>query len=343
VARSITIYGLGIFYNLTFGRKKEKIPFSWMHVFNWGGIRGALPIALVLFLPEVQTIPALQERSHDLVIIVSGVVLLSLLINGSTIKFLISLLKLDSPSQKQKIETELMQTFVLSKALKRVKHLERIGDISGNHTLINKKFIKQFKQTIATLCSFENEGQNTGIIKRSLFTFAFNLERDYFIKLQEKEIISARILKRLEQKIVEGIDLIQDGVAPLEFAQNPIMKKISKNSKKDLSLQEIYLYRKARELANLEVMEHFETFRNIPALNLYIKDVLETYSFFYEKNKRVCKDLEERFSKQVKKFEEVLCSSEFIATEVTILEQLEAEGKISTNTMRELRSKLAMT
>jgi CPA1 family monovalent cation:H+ antiporter len=56
----------------------EAIPRSWGWVLAWAGIRGPLSMVLVLDLPE-----SLPER-HLLVDITSGVVVLSILVQGST-------------------------------------------------------------------------------------------------------------------------------------------------------------------------------------------------------------------------------------------------------------------
>ena len=59
-------------------RTRERIPWSWSVVLTWGGLRGALPMVLVLSLP--------QDFPHRelLVSMTFGVVILSILVHGLT-------------------------------------------------------------------------------------------------------------------------------------------------------------------------------------------------------------------------------------------------------------------
>jgi CPA1 family monovalent cation:H+ antiporter len=71
-------------------RFSDKLPFRWQPVIVWGGLRGALALALALSLPS--SFP-LREQILDLTF---GVVIFSIVVQGLTIKPLLSLLKLPS-------------------------------------------------------------------------------------------------------------------------------------------------------------------------------------------------------------------------------------------------------
>ena len=58
--------------------EKSIIPGGWLHVLFWAGLRGAVSVALVLSLP-----PDLPDRAL-IAAIVYGVVLFTLLVQGST-------------------------------------------------------------------------------------------------------------------------------------------------------------------------------------------------------------------------------------------------------------------
>ncbi|MHB9031934.1 MAG: cation:proton antiporter domain-containing protein, partial [Anaerolineae bacterium] len=60
-------------------KKREAIPFSWSLILTWGGLRGALPMVLILSLST-----SLPHRAL-LVNMTFGVVLLSILVQGLTI------------------------------------------------------------------------------------------------------------------------------------------------------------------------------------------------------------------------------------------------------------------
>jgi CPA1 family monovalent cation:H+ antiporter len=89
-ARVFSIYGFSFF-----GRE---IPRKWKHVLFWGGLRGAITLALALSLPE--TGPLAPARG-SLQAMAFGVVLFTLLGQGSSTNWLIKRLKLIQRSQYQ--------------------------------------------------------------------------------------------------------------------------------------------------------------------------------------------------------------------------------------------------
>lgn len=84
LGRVLSIYLLVPLSNLLV----EKIPFRWQHVVVWGGLRGALALALALSLPS--TFPYREQILN----LTFGVVIFSILVQGLTIKPFAKLLKL---------------------------------------------------------------------------------------------------------------------------------------------------------------------------------------------------------------------------------------------------------
>ncbi len=67
----------------------EPVPFRWQHVIAWGGLRGALSLALALSLPE-----SLGQDRFLLRTMAFGVVLFTLLVQATTLRPLINRLKI---------------------------------------------------------------------------------------------------------------------------------------------------------------------------------------------------------------------------------------------------------
>jgi CPA1 family monovalent cation:H+ antiporter len=86
VGRALSVYLLTPVSNTL----TEKIPLRWQHVIVWGGLRGALALALALSLDS--TFPE-RDRVLDLTF---GVVVFSILVQGLTIKPLLKILRLAS-------------------------------------------------------------------------------------------------------------------------------------------------------------------------------------------------------------------------------------------------------
>jgi monovalent cation:H+ antiporter, CPA1 family len=90
VARLVSIYGFSLF-----GRE---IPVKWKHVLFWGGLRGAITLALALSLPEI---PALAGTRSTLQAMAFGVVLFTLLVQGSSTSWLVRRLKIIQRTESQ--------------------------------------------------------------------------------------------------------------------------------------------------------------------------------------------------------------------------------------------------
>lgn len=115
VARSAIIYSLGWLNN----RLTEPIPFRWLHVLNWGGLRGAIALALALSLP------ASLGPERDLVRIMAfGVVLFTLLAQSTTMRPLLRWLGILTRNPVQ-IEYELRHARLLA-FRSAASHLERL-------------------------------------------------------------------------------------------------------------------------------------------------------------------------------------------------------------------------
>ncbi len=90
IARAVSLYGLVQISNFF----SKPVPGRWQHIFFWGGLRGALSIALVLSLPL--NIPARVE----LVAMTFGAVTFSLLVQGLTVSPLLRLLRIDQEGKR---------------------------------------------------------------------------------------------------------------------------------------------------------------------------------------------------------------------------------------------------
>ena len=89
VSRAIVTYGLGWVGNRLGGRVGEPIPWRWLHVLNWGGLRGAIALALALSLP-----PALGSGRGLVQVMAFGVVLFTLVFQSMTMRPLLRRLKI---------------------------------------------------------------------------------------------------------------------------------------------------------------------------------------------------------------------------------------------------------
>ncbi|HEX9796405.1 MAG TPA: Na+/H+ antiporter [Anaerolineales bacterium] len=88
LARAIGIYGLS--------RLGKDMPHSWRHVMFWGGLRGAIALALALSLPS-----AVGGERQTMIVMTFAVVLFTLLVQGLSMDWLVHRLKLIVRSEEQ--------------------------------------------------------------------------------------------------------------------------------------------------------------------------------------------------------------------------------------------------
>jgi CPA1 family monovalent cation:H+ antiporter len=90
VARIASTYGFSFF--------RREVPTKWKHVLFWGGLRGAITLALALSLPEEGIFVAERGRLQAMAF---GVVLFTLLVQGFSMDWLVKRLKLIVRSSAQ--------------------------------------------------------------------------------------------------------------------------------------------------------------------------------------------------------------------------------------------------
>jgi CPA1 family monovalent cation:H+ antiporter len=119
-SRGVVVYGMPLIAHLF--QSRPPLPLSWRHVLFWGQLRGAISLALVLGVPV-----ALPERGL-LKSMTFGVLLFTLLGQGTTIQFLLDRLGLTQKSPHWLArEKRLGQIFAARAGLRRLESLHREG------------------------------------------------------------------------------------------------------------------------------------------------------------------------------------------------------------------------
>ena len=124
LARLVVVYGLGGITN----RFTERVPITWLHVLNWGGLRGAIALALVLSLPA-----SLGAERELMKLMAFGVVLFTLLAQSTTMKPLLRHLGLVThPPEQVKYEKSHARLTAARAAITHLEHRHSEGLISGH-------------------------------------------------------------------------------------------------------------------------------------------------------------------------------------------------------------------
>ncbi len=122
VSRALVVYGLTYLSNL----RGSKVPIVYQHVLFWGGLRGALSLALALSLPV-----AFADREL-LRVMTFGIVLFTILVQGTTMQFLIRRLGIGrQPEVELEYERRYGRLLAAQSELRRVAEMHREGLISS--------------------------------------------------------------------------------------------------------------------------------------------------------------------------------------------------------------------
>jgi monovalent cation:H+ antiporter, CPA1 family len=220
-ARMVVVYGLTPL--LKFLPKNEKINIKYQTIIFWGGLRGAVPLALVLSLnPDF-------ENQHLITELTLGIVLFTLLIQGTTTKPLMNFFKLNKKSIFDKIIYLRGRLDAISKAneiilkLTGQSYLQKkvLFDAKKNY---DKEIIETKKKLAIILQSNEFNLETT---RKLLWFQAISFEQKAYTLLFEKGLISESVIRELKLNIELERDRIKQGIYPeLNISAIPLELRI---------------------------------------------------------------------------------------------------------------------
>ena len=178
----------------------KKIPWSWKHIFNWGGLKGSLSLALAFSLPT--SFP----RREEILVFAFGVVLFSLIVQGLTIKPLVSTLGLINERKSILIYEKLLsRIYRYSAGKKQLLKLQEDGTISP---VISQNLQQQYEQELDKLHVkladlYEerpqlHEEQRRWAIKQALFA-----EHEALENLSNRGLILDKIAEEQQRQIID--------------------------------------------------------------------------------------------------------------------------------------------
>jgi CPA1 family monovalent cation:H+ antiporter len=202
VARAIVVYGSIGGYQLLSGRR---LPEGWIHVVNWGGLRGSIPVALALGLP------LFVAQVDQLRAVTLGAVFLSLVVQGITLKPLLRRLGLVRRPQLQE-EFERAQGLAMAAraALNELEWLHGRGEISDSlYRKLNRYFEAVRQENAAALSSL---AEDHGAVRRRqlarVSTQLFAAERTALDEALRRGLLSEEVWRELKREVdarlVEG-------------------------------------------------------------------------------------------------------------------------------------------
>jgi CPA1 family monovalent cation:H+ antiporter len=206
VARVVVVYGLSWISN----RIGEPISAPWQHVLSWGGLRGAICLALVLSLPA-----SFATDAELLQVMAFGVVLFTLLVQGTTMAPLIRRLRIVSRTDAQvQYEAAHARLASLRAGDTRLDQMHSEGLISSHAWERLKPFTthraaalaEALRSTIRADPAIEAEELDTG------WREVLRAQRSSFLGLRRDGVISEDVFDTLTTEIDAQLT---EGTAPL--------------------------------------------------------------------------------------------------------------------------------
>lgn len=191
IARAITIYVVA--------RLGTSMPVAWRHILWWGGLRGAVALALALSLPA-----ALGAEREVVLVMTFGVVLFTLLVQGLSMGPLVRRLGVISRSEAQ-IEFERRHARALASRAS-YRHMEQLHEdgLVSSHTWESMAPLLKERQRALTLAVGEVVRSDAAIEAQELTTAraeALRAERASLTRLQREGMISDETFEEIGAEI----------------------------------------------------------------------------------------------------------------------------------------------
>ena len=207
ISRAIVVFTLVPLVNLF---RESKIPFSYQAVGYWGGLRGAVCLALALSIDK-------EFPNRDLIVILTlGIALFTLLIPGTTIGKLIQKFQLNRPSNLDRVGQALALVKAKQSALKEINNLQSNPYFLPN---VTEEFEQNCQQEVDRAQeSLKNLRQELNLQKQEIeqlvWTEAIAIEQQVYQELQDRGFISNTVLAQLTLMMNLKSDAVQAGNLP---------------------------------------------------------------------------------------------------------------------------------
>jgi CPA1 family monovalent cation:H+ antiporter len=183
----------------------KPIPFSWQSVLVWGGLRGAVALAMALSLP-FGIAPSSPFPNRDLLQVMTfGVILFSLLVQGLTIEPLLRRLGLIRVSDwQQEYETLRVRRGMAVAALSEIERWSKSGSLAPD---VAEELRRNYSEELGRL---DTDMQDLHIRDEDLRQAQLRAARRRLVQL-EKTVVQQRYLdgtisEEVRRKLVEDLD-----------------------------------------------------------------------------------------------------------------------------------------
>ncbi len=181
-------------------------------VMAWGGLRGAVSLALALMVSQHPALP--EPLRRQMLLVTAGVVFLTIVINGSTVAWLLSALGLDTQSPAERVSVLGVQSSLLGDVEERLRELELRpdlamvpwGDVHQELNELQHRVDDERESELNALASTTTEGRQVAQWQQ-----ACNIERQAYWQAFSSGILSREGTRVLDDALALHFDDLATG------------------------------------------------------------------------------------------------------------------------------------
>jgi CPA1 family monovalent cation:H+ antiporter len=291
----------------------------------WGGLRGGVALALALALPEE------LEQRELFIAMTTGVVLGTLLINATTLPFLLHFLGLDKPRRSDEHLVALARLLAVKASRRRLAELDLHDDLIDAHLDVAEVDAHE-QMSIANL---EPHEQVQVLVMRGL-----HIERETYQGLADAGLLRPIATRTLLFEIDGEIDEAHRGTLEVDVARRANLPWYARAHRRLLTMlpeplgedmRDVrYAELSARQLAARRASEELDRFRDLPGISDDLVDEARSVFEHWEHKARISlTDMEERAGVDVRVMHRRQAKAMTKIAAVGALRELSAMGIVS--------------
>ncbi|EFH12038.1 cation:proton antiporter, partial [Teichococcus cervicalis] len=192
VARAAVLFG--VMPLLLLAKLSQRVPIPFKVTMLWGGLRGAITLALALAVTENRAVP--REVQQFVAIVATGYVLSTLLVNGTTLRFLVRALKLDRLSPADQALRNQVVAIGLGEVRDKLRNTARDYGFSAATTAHVVEMYDHRVKVETAANTFDTAISDRERVTLGLITFA-SQERSVLLELFQEQGLSRRVMENL--------------------------------------------------------------------------------------------------------------------------------------------------
>jgi len=209
VSRAVVVFGLTFLVNGV--RPHDRVSWPFQVVSYWGGLRGAVCLALALSFD-----PQFPNRNL-MVLLTLGVALFTLLIPGTTISRLMHYLGLDQPPVLEQVKLQLGHIVADQQALNDLAALKTntevfFADPIDQMAAEQQQNLEQSQQSLRQLA--QRLDLEPDQVKQLLWLIALSAEKAYYRRVYDAGLVSPKVLDQVNLLVSLKSDAVKRGDIP---------------------------------------------------------------------------------------------------------------------------------